>query len=162
MANKFFKGKLKYTTENDEGHLVVAVHEFILDSVSFTEAEKRLYEWAEQNVRGEFTVESLNKTNITDLVVTDNAGPFWAVKIQYAATDEISGREKKVTNNMIFEGQHPEDIIEAVRELLKNMLVGFDITSLVVTKVEEIIEREEKEDEEDEDEDEEKDEDLKN
>lgn len=134
---KFFKSVLKFQSENENGVVSQVSQEFLVDAVSYTEAEALMYKRAEEIVRGDFVIDKVVKTNITD--VFDDGAPYYQMKVQYHTVDPDSGQEKTVTNNMIVSANDCKQAVDSIVESLKNMLVSFEVISVVKTKLEEII-----------------------
>jgi DNA replication initiation complex subunit (GINS family) len=58
----WFTVKVRYTKQNEDGSFKRVTEPYLLAAVSFTDAEKRIYEELENTIRGEFRVMSINIT----------------------------------------------------------------------------------------------------
>lgn len=63
----WFLCKVKYAKENEEGLLKNVSEQYLVDAVSFTEAEARIYDMLGSVIRGDFQVTSISKSNIVDV-----------------------------------------------------------------------------------------------
>ena len=61
--NTWFECGVKYVKVDAEGREKKASEVYLIDAVSFTEAENRIYRVLEQMISGEFTVSKISKTN---------------------------------------------------------------------------------------------------
>jgi len=123
---------------------------YLLDAVSYTEAEAIMYEKLSERVRGEFVITSLTKSKITDVFMYDDAEYWHKVKITYFVTDADSGKEKKVTNLMMITAHDVKDAYDRIHQSLNNMLVSFRVPEIVETQIVEVFAYGQDEDEEEE------------
>ena len=65
--NSWFTVKVKYTKQLEDGQLKRVTEPYLLDAVSFTDAEARIYEEMGQIIRGEFIVTNIAKTEFADI-----------------------------------------------------------------------------------------------
>ena len=135
----WFVCKAKYQKEDDEGRLKNMTEAYLLDAVSYTEAEAIMYEKLSERVRGEFTITSLTKSRITDVFLYEDADFWHKVKITYFVTDADSGVEKKVTNTMMVTAHDVKDAYDRIHQSLNNMLVSFRVPEIVESPIVEVF-----------------------
>ena len=75
--NKWNIVKVKYTKQLDDGTLKRVTEPYLVNSISFTDAEARIYKEIGDAVRGEFIVSNISPTNITDIIADDNGTENW-------------------------------------------------------------------------------------
>jgi len=59
---QWFLCKVKYQKEDENGRLKSVTEPYLVDAVSFTEAETRMYEEMGERVRGEFMITGISKS----------------------------------------------------------------------------------------------------
>jgi hypothetical protein len=134
----WFLCKVKYQKEDENGALKNVSEPYLLDAVSFTEAEARIYEKLGSTIRGEFYVTSINKSNIVDVFYYEDADIWHKVKITYYVAEE-SGKEKKITNYMLLTAHDVRQAYDRIFESLHNMLVTFKVPEIVETPIVEVF-----------------------
>ena len=67
--NIWFECKAKYEKIDEEGRLKKVNETYLLDAMSFTEAETRIYKELETMISGEFQVTKIAKSNITEVIL---------------------------------------------------------------------------------------------
>ena len=65
--NSWYTVKIKYIKELEDGRLKSVSEPYLVDSVSFTDAEARMYEEVGSQVRGEFLITGITKTDYADI-----------------------------------------------------------------------------------------------
>ena len=143
----WFLCKVKYAKENEQGLLKNVSEQYLVDAVSFTEAEARIYDMLGSIIRGDFQVTNISKSNIVDVFFYDDVDIWHKCKITYVVADADSGKEKKVTQYMLITAHNVKEAYERIYESMSNMLVTFNVPDVNESPIVEIFPYE-KEDEE--------------
>lgn len=145
----WFQCTVKYAKENDQGLLKNITEVYLVDAVSFTEAEAILYDRLASQIRGDFQVKGVAKSNIVDVFFYEDADLWHKCKIAYMVADGETGREKKVTQYMIVTASDVKQAYDRIMESLGNMLVSFRVPDIIESPIIEVFpyEREEESDE---------------
>ena len=96
--NTWFICKVKYQKTDEDGRQTMVTEPYLIDAVSFTEAEARAFEKLGEELPGEFKVTNVSKSNITEIVPNEMAYDWYKCKVSFVMLDEDSGKEKKVNN----------------------------------------------------------------
>lgn len=135
----WFLCKVKYAKENEEGLLKNISEQYLVDAVSFTEAEAILYDRLASQIRGDFQVTGISKSNIVDVFFYEDSDIWYKCKISYLVADADSGKEKKVTQYMIVTAEDVKNAYDRIQESLSNMLVSFRIPDIVESAIVEVF-----------------------
>lgn len=135
----WFLCKVKYAKENEEGLLKNISEQYLVDAVSFTEAEAIIYDRLGSQVRGDFQITGLSKSNIVDVFFFEDADIWYKCKVSYLVSDGESGKEKKVTQYMIVTASDVKDAYDRIQESLSNMLVSFRVPDIVESAIVEVF-----------------------
>lgn len=135
----WFLCKVKYAKENEEGLLKNISEQYLVDAVSFTEAEAIIYDRLGSQIRGDFQVTSLSKSNIVDVFFFEDADIWYKCKVSYLVSDGESGKEKKVTQYMIVTASDVKEAYDRIQESLNNMLVSFRVPDIVESPIVEVF-----------------------
>jgi hypothetical protein len=134
----WFMCKVKYQKEEENGRVKNVTEPYLVDAMSFTEAEARIYEELGSVIRGEFIVSGISKSRIVDLFHYEDNDVWYKCKITYSVEEE-SGKEKKITNYMLVTASDVKQAYERIFESLNNMLVPFTVPEIVETPIVEIF-----------------------
>lgn len=140
MNNKWYTTKVKIKRYDDEGRFRSVTESYLVDAVSFYDAETRMTAILEEGVDGEFSFKSITKSPITDIVTDKDACQvYFLAKVKYVSVDDESGKEKPITNHMLVEAVEISLAIKAIHEYLKDMLVPYVIASIQESPIVEVI-----------------------
>ncbi|MFY0689041.1 MAG: DUF4494 domain-containing protein [Cyclobacteriaceae bacterium] len=130
--------KAKFNKEDDEGILKQVTEAYLLDAMSYTEAESRIYEVLEKEISGEFHVNTITKTNITEVIPNEQAEIWFKCKAVYTTVDGDSAKEVKINMYFLVSANDVKEAFEMVTQSLSGMLVPFEIPSIAKTSIVEV------------------------
>ena len=131
----WFTVKVKFAKETEDGLLKSVTEQYLVDGVSFTEVESIIYDRLGSQIRGDFQVTHIAKSNIVDLFFYEDADVWFKAKVQYITHDLNSGKEEKETQYMLVTANGVPQAHERIQENLSNMLVSFQVPDVVETKI---------------------------
>jgi hypothetical protein len=135
----WFQCTVKYAKETEEGLLKSISEKYLVDGVSFTEAEAIIYDRLGEQIRGDFQVTHMSKSNIGDVFHYEDSDAWFKGKIQYISVDLNSGKEKKVNQYLLVSAKDVPQAHERIQESLSNMLVSFQVPDVVASPIVEVF-----------------------
>lgn len=135
----WFNCTVKYMKENDQGKTKMVTEKYLVDALSFTEAESKIYKEIGQRVMGEFQVHAIARSGITDVFEYPDADTFYQTKVCYHAADADSGKEKKITDLMLITAKDVNQASDRIKESLNNMLVTFTVPEVKESQILEVF-----------------------
>jgi len=137
--NSWFTIKVKYTKQLEDGRLKRVTEPYLVDAISFTDAEARIYEEVGTNIKGEFLITGISKTDYADIFYYEDADDWYKCKLSYVSVDADSGKEKKVSNNFLVTASSVKEAYERIKESLSEMTVTFEIPSIMLSPIVEVL-----------------------
>ena len=97
MMSEWFECKVKYEKTLENGLVKKVTEPYLVDALSFTEAERRFIEEITPFMSGEFQVTDIKRAKYAELFETteDAADKWFKAKVAFITLDEKSGAEKK-------------------------------------------------------------------
>jgi len=135
MTNNWFECKVKYVKIDENGKEKKVTEPYLVDAVSFTEAEARIHTELEKMIHSDFIVTNISKSNISELFPNENGDRWFKAKTTFVTVDEESGKEKKSNNYMLVEANNVKDAYEYLTEGLSDMIVPFEIPSVTESPI---------------------------
>lgn len=132
---KWFKCVVNYHKIDDDGRERKVSETYLIDAVTYTDAEARIIAQLATMVRGEFVVKQITQTNIVE-IFPHEVGQWWFVgKISIVTIDEKAGKEKKISNQFLIAADDIKQALKRLEEGLSYVMVPFQITSLAVSNI---------------------------
>ncbi|MCB0478837.1 MAG: DUF4494 domain-containing protein [Crocinitomicaceae bacterium] len=133
--NSWYTVKVKYIKQFEDGRLKSVTEPYLVDAVSFTEAEARIYEELAPSIRGEFAINGIAKTDYADIFHYDDADEWYKCKVTYISVDADSGKEKKISQNFLVSAHSVKEAYARLEESLSGMMVSYDIPSVMLSPI---------------------------
>ena len=131
----WFECKVKYVKIDDDGRERKVSEVYLVDAVSFTDAETRIIQQMETMVRGEFTVDNIKKSNIVEIYPHENGEWWYKARIGIVTIDEKAGKEKKINNYFLVAADDLKQALQRLEDGLSYILVPYQTTSLAISTI---------------------------
>lgn len=134
MAN-WFECKVAYHKMVENGMQKKVTDTFLVDALSFTEAEARVIEEVTPFVSGEMDVASVKKTKISEIFRDDTTDKWYLVKVAFITIDEKTAQEKRAISQILVAGSNFKGAYDNFMEGMKGTMADFDIVTLSETNI---------------------------
>jgi hypothetical protein len=112
---------------------------YLVDALSFTEAEARIIEEMKPYISGEFTVADIKRARIAELFTNENGDRYYRFKVVFISLDEKSGTEKKTSATMLAQASDLREAIAVLDEGMKGTMADYVIVSVTETMIMDIF-----------------------
>ncbi len=133
--NSWYQVKVKYTKQFEDGRLKNVTEPYLIDAMSFTEAEARVYEEIGPMVRGDFAINGISKETLADIFQYDDADVWYKCKVSYVTVDADSGKEKKKNQFFLISAHSVKEACTRLEESLSGMMVSYDIIAVTLSPI---------------------------
>jgi hypothetical protein len=131
----WFECKVKYVKVDDDGRERKVNEVYLVDAVTFTDAETRIIQNVQQMVRGEFVVDNIKKSNIVEIFPHEEGEWWYKAKIGIVTIDEKAGKEKKINNYFLVAADDIKQALQRLEDGLSYILVPYQTTSLAICNI---------------------------
>lgn len=134
---QWFECKVHYDKMMENGAVKKVNEPYLVDALSFTEAEARIIEERTPYISGEFNVSAVKRTRILEIFWNDSdaADRFYMVKAAFITIDEKSGAEKKSSSLVLVQASDFKDALEQFLKGMKGTMRDFEIQSIAETPI---------------------------
>lgn len=133
MAN-WFECRAKYDKMKEDGKVKKVNEPYLVDALSFTEAESRFIEEITPFISGEFTVTVAKHTKIAEIFNLD-AERYYLAKVAFITIDEKSGVEKRRISQMLVGASDFDDAYVRFCSEMKGIMADVELVSLAETPI---------------------------
>ena len=129
--SQWFETKVKYDkTMLDTGAIKSVTEPYLVDALSFTEAEARITKEMEPFVSGELTVTAVRKVRFEDVLYHEGGDRWYKVKINMITIDEKTGAEKRSASFSLVQASEFKLALDYFLEAMKSVLFDFEIVNI--------------------------------
>ena len=133
--NNWFECKIKYEKTTDDGKIASVNENYLVDALSFTEAESRIIEEMKPFISGEFSVSGIKRARISELFPSDDeeADKWYRCKMFYLTIDEEKGIEKRTGVTMLVQAADLKGALEGLVKGMETYMGDYEIASIAET-----------------------------
>ena len=138
---EYYECKVRYQREIGDGKLQKQNDTYLIEAVSFADAETRVIEEVRPFVFAgqELEMRSIRKVNYNE-VLPNPQGHFWyKAKVILTTVDESAGQEKKITTTILVQEVDMENAYKVVNQLMKHSITDYEITNIQVTGIVDVL-----------------------
>lgn len=137
--NTWFECKVKSIKVDENGYERKVTDNYLVDAVSYTDAEARITLKAAEVSRGDFQVKSIKQSNIADVFDDLDGESYFKVKVSFLVIDEEKGKTKKVNTYMLIAADDIEEALKRIDAPLSEMLTGYIIGAVSLSTISKVF-----------------------
>ena len=130
---QWFECKVKYDKTLETGVVRTVTEPYLVDALSFTEAEARITKEMQPYISGEFTVSAVRRVNLSDVFRNEKGDRWYKVKTNFITIDEKTAVEKKTASFQLVQASVFKEALEVFMEGMKDTMADFEIASITET-----------------------------
>ena len=148
MMNTWFECRIRYEKVMENGMSKKMTEPYLVDALSFTEAEARIIEQMAPYISGEFTVRDIKRASYSEVFYTDKvvADKWYKGRLGFIAVDEKAGKEKITYTNVLVQASDLRDAVKKLDEGMKGSMADYVIVLMQETAIMDVYEYEQTED----------------
>lgn len=139
MAKAWYSCKVKYQKIDQHGNQIKATDTYLIEAISYTDAETRLYEIMEQLISVEFQVVAISKANFEDIINSEEGFDWYKIKASALSYDEDSGKERKITSYYLISSENIVKALEEMNEYFKDSINDYSVLSIAITTINDVF-----------------------
>ena len=144
----WFEAKIRYEKMMEDGCLKKVTETYVVDALSFSEAESRILEEMGKYVSGELEVCDLKIAQYKEIFFADNdlADKWYKAKLAFITIDEKTDKEKKTSVFYLVNAGNINSALKNVDELMGSTMIDYQTCNLTETHIMDVFEYKKKPD----------------
>lgn len=126
---------MRYDKTLDTGLIKTVTEPYMIDALSFTEAEARIIEEITPFISGEFSVSDIKRVKYSDTFFNESGDRYYKAKLYYITLDEKSGAEKKTAVNVLVQASELREAVDIIDEEMKKTMIDYSIAGVTETAI---------------------------
>lgn len=132
---QWIETKLRYDKVMENGAKKKVNEHYLVNALSFAEAEARITEEMRPYISGDFTVYAVKKAKIADVFGSDTASRWWKVRVAFITINERIWTEKRDLTDLLVAGADLEDALFSFKQGMKGTLADYEVTAITETAI---------------------------
>lgn len=141
-TSTWFECKIRYEKTMEDGSQKKVTELYVVDALSFTEAEASIIEEMSSYISGEFEVKDIKKTAYGEIFFSDSpsADRWYKTKLQFITIDDKTEKEKKSNVNYLVHGSTLPGAVKSIDEVMGGTMIDYVIASIAETQIMDVFE----------------------
>jgi hypothetical protein len=139
---EWFETKIKYEKTMEDGQTKKVTEQYVVDALSFTEAERRITEEMSSYISGEFDVADIKKATYKEIFFSDAemADRWYKAKLQFITIDEKTEKEKRTNVYYLVQAGTLPVAVKSIDEVMGGTMIDYVIASIAETQIMDVFE----------------------
>lgn len=140
-VSKFYEVKVQYQKILEDGKEKRVTEQFVVEALSFTEAEARIIEEMTPYISGEFDVVSEKIAPYNEIFLSDKSDDdkWFISKVGFITIDERTAKEKKQTFRYLVQAETSEKAMDYTKEMFSHGMSDYSIDAVKDTPTLEVF-----------------------
>lgn len=131
MSAIWYECKVRYRKLDEAtGLQKVTTEPYLVDALSYTEAERRINEEMQAYISEEFKITGIRHANFAEIHPFENADRWFKSRVSLLAYDEESGKERKTGMNILVQGNDVREAFDNTVTAMKGTMGDYTITAV--------------------------------
>ena len=141
-TSTWFECKVRYEKTQEDGSEKMVNEQYVVDALSFTEAEASIIDNMSVYVSGEFKVANINPANYNEIFFSGNDDDdlWFKARLAFITIDEKKDKEKRTYVNYLIQAKCIERAKRYVDEVMGKTMNDYELKSLSETKIFDVFE----------------------
>lgn len=143
ITAKWFECRVRYGQMQETGLLKKVTEQYVVDALSFTEAEERIIEGVTPPcIRGGLEIVGIKPASYRDVCFSEDAQAdrWYKVKVVFFTLDEKSGKVKRTPYPFLVQAASLDAAVQNVTTAMKDTLGDYEKATVTETKILDVFE----------------------
>ena len=138
----WFECKIAYEKVMEDGLQKKVTENYVVDALSFTEAEKRIMEEMSSYISGEFTIKDIKIAPYKEIFFSEDAmaDRWYKAKLQFITIDEKTEKEKRSSVNYLVQAGTLNGAVKNIDEVMGGTMNDYVTASVAETTLMDVFE----------------------
>ena len=140
----WFECKVRYEKTMEDGTIKKVTEVYVVDALSFSEAEKRITEEMSSYAVKELEICNLKIAPYKEIFFADGdfdlADEWYKAKLVFITIDEKTDKEKKTSVNYLVNAGSFNSALKNINEIMEGTMIDYQTCNLTETKIEDVFE----------------------
>ena len=138
----WFECRIRYEKTMDDGLQKKVTETYVVDALSFTEAEQRIIEEMSLFISGEFEVSDIKRAVYKEIFFADedSADRWYKAKLQFITIDEKTEKEKRSSVVYLVNAGTLNGAVKNIDEVMGGTMIDYVIAAMAETTLVDVFE----------------------
>lgn len=141
-TSDWFETKIRYEKTMDDGTQKKITEQYVVDALSFTEAEAAITEEMSSYISGEFKITDIKAAPYHEIFFSDSDSDdrWYKTKLQFITLDDKTDKEKRSNVNYLVQSGTLPKAVKYIAEVMSGTMIDYVIASIAETQIMDVYE----------------------
>lgn len=141
-TSQWFECKVRYNQMQETGLLKKVTEQFVVEALSYTEAEAAIIKEMKPFVSGDFEIAGIKPAAYRDVCFSEDtqAGLWFKAKLAFITIDEKSGKEKRTPMAYLVQATSLDNAVQNIGVAMQGTMIDYAKSSVAETKILDVFE----------------------
>lgn len=141
-TSTWFETKVRYDKVMEDGETKKVTEPYVVDALSFSEAESRITEEISHYVSGEFDVKAITPAVYGEIFFSDidTDDKWFKARLAFITIDEKTEKEKRTSSSYLVQAGSVSTAVKHIEEVMGNTMIDYEIAAITETKIMDVFE----------------------
>ena len=146
-SSVWFETDIRYRKTQSDGTEKAVTEKYVVDALSFTEAESAIIEEMSVYISDEFKVKSVTQAPYNEVFFSDkdDDDKWYKAKLQFITIDDKTEKEKRTNVTYLIQAKSMARALHNIDEAMGKTMIDYDVVGLNETKIFDVFEHKAKE-----------------
>jgi hypothetical protein len=138
----WFECKVRYEKVMENGLQKKVTEQYVVDALSFSEAEKRIIEEMSAYISGEFEITDVKKAQYKEVFFSnaDLEDRYYKAKLAFITIDEKTEKEKRSAVTYLVQAGTLDGAVKNINEVMDGTMIDYEKSNIAETKIIDVFE----------------------
>lgn len=138
----WFECKIRYEKVMEDGLQKKVTEQYVVDALSFSEAEKRIIEEMSAYISGEFEITDVKKAQYKEVFFDDAemSDRYYKAKLAFITIDEKTEKEKRSNVTYLVQAATLDGAVKNINEVMNGTMIDYEKSNIAETKIMDVFE----------------------
>ena len=143
VNKRWFETIVRYDKTMESGEVKKVNEVYVVDAITFGEAEESITREMRHFVDGDFEVKNINPAPYSEIFFSDKDtdDKYYRVKLAFITIDETTQKEKKSKVTYLVQAGSLEQARKNTEEIMNGTMIDYEFVSVTETKIFDVFEQ---------------------
>jgi len=141
-TSQWFEVTVRYDRQAEDGGQKKVIENYVVDALSFGEAEETITREMEPYIMGEFEVKNITPAAFGEVFFSDSEADdrWYKAKLSFITIDEKTEKEKRSNVTYLVQAAHFNGAVKNIEEVMGTTTIDYVIANISETKFMDVFE----------------------
>ena len=138
----WFETKIRYAKTQEDGRLKPVTEQYVVDALSFSEAEASILEEMKVYISGDYKITDIRPAAYHEVFFSDmdKDDKWYKAKLQFLTIDEKTEKEKRTTVTYLVQAASLNGAVKNIEDVMGSTAIDYDLVSINETQIMDVFE----------------------